>query len=105
MFSVVAVLFGVLLSSTAAVASEQTGTISTGVSTGIEGTVVAPPVANPAAGTYTSAQSVTLTASGSTSVHYSTDGSTPTCSTGCRRNSAVPEEPIRHGSATSARRE
>ena len=41
------------------------------------------PVASPSAGTYNSAQSVTLTASDATSIYYTTDGVTiPTCSTG-----------------------
>jgi len=38
------------------------------------------PVFSPAPGTYTSAQSVTITSSGSTSIRYTTDGSTPTTS-------------------------
>jgi hypothetical protein len=39
-------------------------------------------VASPVAGAYTSAQSVTLTASGATSIRYTTDGTLPTCTTG-----------------------
>ncbi|HTB80225.1 MAG TPA: chitobiase/beta-hexosaminidase C-terminal domain-containing protein [Opitutaceae bacterium] len=38
------------------------------------------PVFSPAPGSYSSAQSVTITSSGSTSIHYTTDGSTPTAS-------------------------
>ncbi len=38
------------------------------------------PVFSPAAGTYTSAPAVTITSSGSTSIFYTTDGSTPTAS-------------------------
>jgi len=46
----------------------------------VEGTVVVAPTASPAAGSYTSAQSVTLDATGETSIRYTTDGTTPTCS-------------------------
>jgi hypothetical protein len=35
-------------------------------------------VFSPAAGTYSSAQSVSITSSGATTIHYTTDGSTPT---------------------------
>lgn len=41
------------------------------------------------AGTYNSAQSVILTASGSLSIHYTTDGSTPTCSNGTVYSGAI----------------
>ncbi len=61
-------------------ASEQTGTLSTGVQTGVTGTVMSNPLANPPAGTYTGAQSVTLTSTGSTAIYYTIDGSTPSCS-------------------------
>ena len=63
-------------------ASEVTGTLTTGVSTGVEGTVVAAPIATPGAGTYTSTQNVALTATGSQSIRYTTNGDTPTCSSG-----------------------
>ncbi|OGG65717.1 hypothetical protein A3D71_00890 [Candidatus Kaiserbacteria bacterium RIFCSPHIGHO2_02_FULL_55_20] len=46
------------------------------------------PVASPDAGTYTSAQSVTLSAEGSPSIRYTTDGSTPTCA-GSTYSSAI----------------
>jgi len=49
-----------------------------------------PPTANPPAGTYSSAQSVTLTAPGSSSIHYTTDGTDPTCSTGNVYSTAIP---------------
>lgn len=71
--------------SNTALASEVTGNLSTGLSSTVavvEGVVIAPPVATPTAGTYTSAQSVILTAPGSTSIRYTTDGTIPTCSTG-----------------------
>lgn len=71
------------------VAEEVTGTVNTGVQTGVGGVVIAAPTANVSAGTYTSNQSVTLTASGSSSIHYTTDGTTPTCSTGTTYSSAI----------------
>jgi hypothetical protein len=52
------------------------------VETGIVGTLISAPTASPVAGTYTSTRSVTLTASGSQSIRYTVDGSTPTCSVG-----------------------
>ena len=70
-------------------ASEVTGTLSTGVQTGVEGTVITAPSASPVAGTYTSAQSVTLSASGASNIHYTTDGTTPACSTGSTYSSAI----------------
>lgn len=66
--------------------NEATGTLATGLDgdagSGISGVVVVPPVADPAAGTYTSAQSVVLAASGASSIHYTADGSVPTCLVG-----------------------
>ncbi len=67
----------------AADTSTYEGTISTPIlSTGISATVIAAPTASPNAGVYQSSQSVTLTADGSSSIRYTLDGSTPTCSTG-----------------------
>ena len=70
-----------------------TGNLSTGISgtngSNVTGTVVAPPVASPSAGTYASAQSVTLTASGATSIYYTIDGTNPTCSTGNLYSGAI----------------
>ena len=63
-------------------ASETGGTLTTGLNTGIEGTVIVAPSASPAAGTYTSAQNVSLSATGANSIHYTIDGSEPTCSSG-----------------------
>ncbi len=48
--------------------------------TGIEGTLKSSPTASPTAGTYTSSQSVTLSVDGASSIRYTTNGSTPTCS-------------------------
>lgn len=66
-------------------ASEITGTLNTGLggnNGGMNGIVVVAPAASPASGTYATAQSITLTASGSTSIHYTVDGSDPSCTTG-----------------------
>ncbi len=68
-----------------AYASEVTGTLTTGVSTGngVNGMVIEKPTADPVAGTYTSTQNVTLTGgSGTQSIHYTTDGSAATCTSG-----------------------
>jgi len=75
-------------------ADEVTGTLSTGLSsnvvdTTVSGTVMAPPVANPGTGSYTSAQSVSLTASGASSIYYTTDGTNPTCSYGTIYSSPI----------------
>jgi len=70
--------------------SEVTGTLCTGLNCPIESTVIAAPVASPAAGTYTSARSVTLTAAGSSSIRYTVDGSTPDCTiTGTTYSGAI----------------
>ena len=79
-----------LFSSQALFASEVTGTITTGLTSGeTQGTVVVAPTASPVANTYTSAQSVTLTATGSTSIHYTTSGTDPTCTTGTTYSGAI----------------
>lgn len=88
-----AILLSLLMVSNLALASEVTGTLSTGlnstVGTTVEGVVIAPPVASPVAGVYTSAQSVALSAPGASSIHYTTDGIAPTCSTGTVYSSAI----------------
>ncbi len=63
-------------------ASEVTGTLSTGIETGVHGTVIVAPSAAPGAGVYSSAQSVTLSAAGSSSIRYTADSSVPSCSSG-----------------------
>jgi len=70
-------------------ASEVTGTLTTGISTGLEGTVIVSPSATPIAGIYTTAQSVVLTALGAQSIRYTVDGSTPTCSSGTIYGGAI----------------
>lgn len=81
--------FVALLFVVPAYASEVTGTISTGVTTGVEGTVAASPTASPLPGSFTSAQNVTLTAAGSGSIRYIVDGASPTCSTGTVYSGAI----------------
>lgn len=87
------IVVGILVMTTPAFASEVTGTVSTGVSTGIEGIVVTSPIATPGAGTYTNGQSVVLSAAGSSSIHYflNTTGldSALTCSSGSTYTSPV----------------
>lgn len=89
--------FVLLLTSsvTITLAGEATGTVDTGTGTGPEGTVITAPTASPAAGSYSSTQSVTLTASGAPYICYSTSA-TPacnwdalTCTTGTKYSSAI----------------
>lgn len=63
-------------------ASTITGNLNTGLNSNagsMDGTVVAAPTISPAAGTYTSAQSISLAATGSTAICYTTNGTTPSC--------------------------
>lgn len=72
-------------------ATEVTGGIdNTGLNAGgTQGTVITEPTASPSAGSFTSSVSVTLTATGSTSIHYTTSGTDPTCSTGTTYSGAI----------------
>jgi len=76
-------------------ASEILGSLSVGLQTGMEGVIKAAPSVSPAAGTYTSTQSVSLTASGSSAICYTTNSTTPscatatTCTTGTKYSSAI----------------
>lgn len=83
----------ILLTGQIVYASETTGCVGSGcgsgIQTGVGGTVIIAPTASPAAGTYTSTQSVTLTATGANSIHYTTDNTTPTCTTGSTYGSAI----------------
>ena len=63
-------------------ASEITGTLTAGSGSTVGGTVVALPTASPAPGTYSTAQSVSLTSAGASSIRYTVDGSAPTCAGG-----------------------
>lgn len=71
------------------VASEVSGSLCTGVNCPVEGIAIVAPTASPVAGTYTSTQSVTLSAAGSNSIHYTTNGTTPTCTSGTTYSSAI----------------
>lgn len=71
--------------SMSAEASEVTGTVTTGVSTGngVNGIVVTTPVATPGAGQYGTTQNVVLSGGpGTQSIHYTIDGSSATCLNG-----------------------
>ena len=72
----------VLSLSPMAYASEITGTLSAGGGNSVSGTVIGIPTASPPPGTYASAQSVTLTDPGSSSIRYTTDGTIPSCAGG-----------------------
>lgn len=71
-------LLGITFSATHA--SEATGTLNTGIETGLNGVVVTAPTISPAGGSYTAATLVTLTAPGATGICYTTDGNNPVCS-------------------------
>jgi hypothetical protein len=87
------VLLSLFAFSNLAFASETTGTLTTGISatngSTVNGVVIAPPTASPVAGSYTSAQSVGLTADGASNIHYTTDGTSPTCSSGTLYSSSI----------------
>ncbi len=61
-------------------ASEAGGELNPGLVTGMEGVVISAPTASPVAGTYHATQTVTLTAAGSTAICYTTNDTTPACS-------------------------
>ena len=85
-------LAGLLLMSVApAFATEVTGELDTGVSSGggIDAVLAVAPTASPAAGDYSSDQSVTLTATDALSIHYTTSGTDPTCTTGTTYSGAI----------------
>lgn len=60
-------------------ASVTSGTLLTGLSSGPQVVVVIPPTANPPAGVYASRQDVVLSADGASSIHYTFDGTAPSC--------------------------
>lgn len=75
---------------TPALASEIVGSIGTGSGNSNPQTVsVVAPTFSPAAGSYGSSQTIALTASGSSSIHYTTNGDTPTCSNGTSGSSPL----------------
>ena len=93
-----ALALALLVSSNAALASSYHGTVNANSNAiggnlgngGLNGVLIGPPVASPSAGTYAAAQSVILTASGATSIRYTTDSSVPTCSIGNVYSAAIP---------------
>lgn len=78
---------------TAAVPGETfTFTADSGVLTqGVSATMTSAsvPTATPASGSYAGDQNVVFTAAGSTSIHYTTDGTSPTCATGITYSSPI----------------
>jgi len=83
MLTLVALAVFAITAAGTALAEQVTGYLSTGVSTqGVVGTVISPPAITPPPGTYASVQNVTLSAAGSTSVHYTLNGDNVSCSTG-----------------------
>ena len=81
---VVALALGFGLYTASAQASTVTGDLNTGLNSNsgnMDGVVIAAPTASPAAGAYTSAQTVTLTAASATKICYTTSGTTPACAT------------------------
>ena len=65
-------------------------TIDNGINNGNgSGTTAVEPSASPAAGAYTSSQNVSLSASGSDSIRYTVDGTTPSCTSGTVYSSAI----------------
>jgi hypothetical protein len=74
LFSILLLVSLMIISGAGSVlASDTTGTIDTGVDTGLGGVVKDAPTATPPPGTYTSSRSVTLTADGSNRITYSLD--------------------------------
>ena len=84
-FKIVAlIIFFLYLTTGGAGAEEIEGTLDTGVQSGVgsmDGIIKSAPTASPSAGSYSSSQSITLTAGGSTAICYTSDGTTPACAT------------------------
>jgi hypothetical protein len=62
-----------------AFATEITGSLTTGLGSGFQGTVVAIPTSNVAPGTYNANQTITLLDAGASSIRYTVDGAIPGC--------------------------
>lgn len=60
-------------------ASEITGELDTGMDTGFDAGLMIPPTATPGAGSYTTAQTVTLAATGSSGICWAMGGTVPVC--------------------------
>lgn len=97
-----AILLWLIMVSNLALAAEVTGTLDTGFGGDVDsnlngtvggnsvtGTVVVPPSASPAAGSYSATQNVALSAAGSANIRYTVDGTSPTCLTGSAYASAI----------------
>jgi len=95
MIKKVLTIFGVLVLALIVIhssfASETEGTIVPGVDTGVTGSIAAAPTVSPDADTYSSAQTVTLTAAGADTICYTIDGTDASCdsSTACTTGSTV----------------
>ena len=70
--------------------SEVTGNLTTGIETGVSGTVVTAPTASVAPGTYTSDQDVALSAPGASSIYYTFDGTAPACGDSLKYQVSIP---------------
>jgi len=80
MITIIKLIAGLIIALVVAVpvlASETTGILTNGTVI-----VVVSPTANPMAGTYTTSQNVSLSASGSQSIHYTINGTEPNCASG-----------------------
>ena len=77
LFALAFLLFGGAVSKVSA--SEVTGEIQSGMDSGDQGVVITTPTAAPAAGTYEDSTTVSLTATGSSGICYTTSGTTPVC--------------------------
>jgi len=74
---------GAVLTATATDSLGNTSEFAVNVAVGGGGTTQpSPPVASPAGGTYSSSQAVMLTAAAGTTIRYTTDGATPTATSG-----------------------
>ena len=91
LFVLLAVCIGVNAVANKTLASEtDPACVQTGVGGAcFQGVVIVAPAASPIAGTYGSTQSVVLSAAGATSIRYTVDNSTPTCSSGTVYSSAI----------------
>jgi hypothetical protein len=89
----VGVALALFASSPLASADTISGRLTTGISgsngTTVDGVVVTAPVATPAAGVYSSTQHVTLSAAGSSSIRFTTNGTAPTCALGTVYSDAI----------------
>lgn len=97
-YKIILVVFLLLVSAFRVKADTYNGTINTGIlSTGLTGIVIGLPTSSPSPGIFGSAQNIVLTKpSGSKEVRFSTDGSTPDCS-----SSQVYSSPIDIDSTTT----